>query len=154
MSGTGKSTVLAALREQGFETVDTDEPGWTSWDDEDGGYVWNEDRIADLLDRERDVTLYLSVTVSNQGRFYPRFDAIVLLSAPAEVLFERIASRTTNDYGKNEAERELILQHSPRSSPSCARRARTRSTPHFRSTPSSPSSPASARSSSPFPDGS
>jgi dephospho-CoA kinase len=30
MSGTGKSTALAALRARGFETVDTDEPGRTA----------------------------------------------------------------------------------------------------------------------------
>jgi dephospho-CoA kinase len=111
MSGTGKSSALAALRELGFEAVDTDEPGWTLWSDEEDGYVWDEARIAELLDRERDGTLVLSGTVSNQGRFYPRFDAVVLLSAPAEVLLERVASRTTNDYGKHEAERELIVRH-------------------------------------------
>jgi hypothetical protein len=55
--------------------------------------------------------LYVSGTVSNQGRFYPHFDAIVLLSAPAEVLLGRIESRTTNDYGKAADERELILGH-------------------------------------------
>lgn len=53
----------------------------------------------------------MSGTVSNQGRFYPRFDAVVLLSAPAEILLERIASRRTDPYGKAPAERELILEH-------------------------------------------
>ena len=49
--------------------------------------------------------------MSNQGRFYPRFDAVVLLSAPAEVLLHRIENRTTNDYGKAVEERDLILGH-------------------------------------------
>jgi len=35
----------------------------------------------------------------------------VLLSAPAEVLLQRIETRTTNPYGKDERERELILDH-------------------------------------------
>ena len=52
-----------------------------------------------------------SGTVSNQGRFYPRFDAVVLLSAPADVLLRRIESRSTNDYGKTADERALILSH-------------------------------------------
>ena len=60
--------------------------------------------------REEGPTLYVSGTVSNQGRFYPRFDAVVLLSAPAEVLLSRIATRTTNDYGKRGEERELVLR--------------------------------------------
>ena len=111
MSGTGKSTALAALRRHWFEVVDTDEPGWTEWANEEAGYVWREDRIAELLDRDREAPLYVSGTVSNQGRFYPHFDAIVLLSAPAEVLLGRIENRTTNDYGKAPDERELILTH-------------------------------------------
>ena len=56
-------------------------------------------------------TLYVSGTVSNQGRFYPQFDAVVLLSAPADVLLHRITTRTTNDYGKSREDRELILRH-------------------------------------------
>ena len=71
------------------------------WSDEAGGYVWNEQRVAELLDREHETTLFVAGTVSNQGRFYDRFDAVVLLSAPAEVLLERIGSRTTNPFGKS-----------------------------------------------------
>ena len=110
MSGTGKSSSLAELRRRGFDVVDTDEPGWTEWCD-DEGHVWREERIDELLTRDRSVPLFVSGTVSNQGRFYRRFDAVVLLSAPADVLLRRIESRTTNPYGKNAAERVLILDH-------------------------------------------
>ena len=109
MSGTGKSTVLAELRRRGYEVVETDEPEWMEWSDEDGGYVWREDRIAELLAREGQGPLFVSGTVSNQGRFYPRFDAVVLLSAPLEVLLGRIEGRTTNDFGKTAEERETIM---------------------------------------------
>ena len=111
MSGTGKSTALEALQKRGFDVVDTDLPEWTEWSDDEDGYVWREGRIAELLVRDRDAPLYVSGTVSNQGRFYEYFDAIVLLSAPADVLFERIESRTTNNYGKSAEERGLILGH-------------------------------------------
>ena len=111
MSGVGKSTALAALERRGFEVVDTDEPGWTIWSDDEQGYLWCEDRIAQLLTRDRDVTLYVSGTVSNQGRFYPSFDAVVLLSAPVGVLLGRIETRKTNAFGKSGKERELILAH-------------------------------------------
>lgn len=111
MSGTGKSTALAELRMRGFEVVDTDEPGWAEWSDEEDGYVWCEDSIAELLARDVNVPLYVSGTVSNQGRFYPQFDAIVLLSAPADVLLGRIDRRATNPYGKTAEQRELILEH-------------------------------------------
>ncbi len=111
MSGTGKSTALVELAQRGFRTVDTDEPGWSTWSERDGGYAWNENRISELLATETDPALYVSGTVSNQGRFYPWFDAIVLLSASPAVLLSRLASRTTNRYGKSPEERELILQH-------------------------------------------
>lgn len=111
MSGTGKSSALAELGKLGFRVLDTDEPGWTEWSDADGGYVWHEDRIAELLASDDGPPLYVSGTVSNQGRFYDRFDAVVLLSAPPEVLLGRIETRTTNPYGKTPRERELVLRH-------------------------------------------
>jgi shikimate kinase len=111
MSGTGKSSALAELAKRGFDVVDTDHGGFTEWSDSADGYVWDEDRIAELLAREDGSTLYVSGTVSNQGRFYPRFDAVVLLSAPAEILLSRIATRATNDYGKTSDERDRILRH-------------------------------------------
>jgi dephospho-CoA kinase len=111
MSGTGKSSALAELEKRGFDVVDTDHGGWSVWSDAEGGYVWREDRIGELLARDSGPTLYVSGTVSNQGRFYPRFDAVVLLSAPAEILLSRIETRATNDYGKSGEDRDLILRH-------------------------------------------
>jgi AAA domain len=109
MSGTGKSSVLAELGRRGFRTVETDEPGWTV-EDPEGGRWWDEARIEQLL-ADDGPTLFVSGTVSNQGRFYDRFDAVVLLSAPTDVLLDRIGSRTTNDYGKSRHGRQLILTH-------------------------------------------
>jgi shikimate kinase len=111
MSGTGKSSALVALGRLGFQVVDTDEPGWTEWSDREDGYVWREDRLRELLTREVGPPLYVSGTVSNQGKFYGLFDAVVLLSAPAEVLLHRIESRNTNPYGKAPEQRKLILRH-------------------------------------------
>lgn len=111
MSGTGKSTALVELAKRGFRVVDTDDAPWSEWSEADGGYVWREDLVAELLSRDDGATLYVSGTVSNQGRFYPRFDAVVLLSAPIDVLQRRIETRTTNPYGKAAEERALILSH-------------------------------------------
>ena len=41
----------------------------------------------------------VSGTVANQGLFYDRFEHVVLLSAPVEVLIERVATRSNNPYG-------------------------------------------------------
>jgi dephospho-CoA kinase len=108
MSGTGKSSALAELARRGHRVVDTDYGGWT---DETGPErLWREDRIAALLDQHDVGALFISGCVPNQGKFYPRFDAVVLLSAPVDAILERVAARDTNDYGKTDAERELIAQ--------------------------------------------
>jgi shikimate kinase len=115
MAGTGKSTALAELGRRGFRIVDTDSSAWSEWVPSAGGaegeWLWREDRIAQLLASEDERTLYVSGCMSNQGKFYDRFDAIVLLSAPAEVILDRVENRTTNDYGKGTGERDLILSH-------------------------------------------
>lgn len=82
MSGTGKSAALLELGTLGFDVVDTDEGDWTEWSDREDGYVWREDLMAELLARAGGPPLYVSGTVTNQGRFYDRFEAVVLLSAP------------------------------------------------------------------------
>ena len=112
MSGTGKSSALGALADRGFRTVETDVDGWSEWvDGDDPGWSWREDRMRELLAAEGDRTLFVSGCVPNQAAFYDRFDAVVLLSAPADVLLERIATRMTNGYGKAPEERELVLHH-------------------------------------------
>jgi broad-specificity NMP kinase len=113
MSGTGKSSALAELARRGYHVVDTDYGGWTDdvpSDGEGSERLWREDRIDELLARRDHGTLFVSGCVANQGKFYPRFDAVVLLSAPAEVILERVAVRDTNDFGKAAGERELIVQ--------------------------------------------
>lgn len=109
MSGTGKSTALAELGRRGSRVVDTDSPIWSEWAEDE--WLWREDRIADLLAAEDERPLFVSGCMSNQVKFYDRFDAVVLLSAPAEVILDRIERRTTNDYGKTGAERALVLHH-------------------------------------------
>jgi dephospho-CoA kinase len=108
MSGTGKSSALAELGRRGHRVVDLDSTEWSEWFPEDDEWRWREDRVARLLAGAGPDVLFVCGTQSNQGRFYDRFDAVVLLSAPADVLLERIARRTTNDFGKTAAERKKI----------------------------------------------
>ncbi len=107
MSGTGKSSVVAALAASGHKAVDAD-AGWCE-PLPDGRQRWREDAIERLLDIEDAEVLFLAGCEENQVRFHPRFDLIILLSAPAEVLVERIADRTTNGYGKTPGELDRIL---------------------------------------------
>ena len=117
MSGTGKSSALAELGRRGYRVVDTDEPGWREYrqhvesSDElhRGEWLWVEERITELLDSDDGRTLFVQGCVRNQTKFYDRFKAVVLLSAPADVILDRIARRMTNNYGKTPLERTMIL---------------------------------------------
>ena len=108
MSGAGKTSLLAELARRGFETVDTDDGGWIT---RDGGEpLWHGPLMDGLLSRPRTGPLFVQGTVANQGRFYDRFDAVVLLSATVGVILERLRTRTGNDFGKSPAERAKILR--------------------------------------------
>ena len=104
MSGAGKSTILDELRRRGLLAVDTDYDGWEVSDG-----TWDESRMDRLLSRHQDVVV--SSTVENQVHFYDRFEHIVLLSAPLEVLMQRLRERTNNPYGKSSAERAELARY-------------------------------------------
>jgi dephospho-CoA kinase len=101
MSGTGKTTVLEELRARGHRTLDTDYDGWVLADG-----TWDEPRLSRFLAENHDA--FVSGTVQNQGRFYDRFEHVVLLSAPAAVILQRVAARSTNPYGKSAQEQDEI----------------------------------------------
>lgn len=113
MSGTGKSAALAELARRGHRVVDTDYGGWVeevAASDRNGlERLWREDRIEKLLEDHDGGVLFVSGCVPNQGKFYSRFDAIVLLSAPVDVILGRVATRETNTFGKTDAERDRIV---------------------------------------------
>jgi dephospho-CoA kinase len=113
MSGTGKSAALTGLARRGHRVVDTDHGGYSeevpSTDAGGREQLWREDRIEALLDHHDDGVLFVAGCVANQRKFYPRFDAVVLLSAPRDVILERLTTRETNEFGKSDQERDRIL---------------------------------------------
>jgi len=117
MSGTGKSSALAELGRRGYRVVDTGDPGWREYreyvesSDElhRGEWLWVEERITGLLDSDDDGSLFVEGCVRNQSKFYDRFNAVVLLSAPADVILDRVARRTTNNYGRTPFQKAMIL---------------------------------------------
>jgi dephospho-CoA kinase len=114
MSGTGKSTALDLLRRRGHTTADTDTDAFSRWvtlPDGSTDWIWREQAINDLLREHHDGHLFVAGCKTNQGQFYPQFDHIVLLSAPAEVILARIQARSTKPYGKRPEEQAAILDH-------------------------------------------
>lgn len=124
ISGVGKSSVITELAARGYSAVDADSDDSSEWravsdDDDTPGspveagrdWVWREDRIQALLASADADILFLAGCAANMRAFLPQFDLIILLSAPAEVIVERLATRTTNQYGKrpDEVARTLSL---------------------------------------------
>lgn len=114
MSGTGKSTALQILGQRGHRVVDTDTDEWSHWvspPDSSPDWIWREEAITRLLASHHHGHLFVAGCKTNQGKFYPQFDHIALLSAPADVLLARISARDNNPYGKRPEERDLILHY-------------------------------------------
>jgi dephospho-CoA kinase len=114
MSGTGKSACLEILNSRGYNSVDTDTDEWSVWTIQSDGspdWIWREEAIDAMLDRYEHGQLFVAGCKTNQGKFYSRFDHVVLLSAPAEVILERVTNRSTNPYGKSDEERREILRY-------------------------------------------
>src|SRR3954452_14573638 len=105
MSGTGKSSVIAALAARGYGAVDADDNGLSHVisvpEDELTGldpgqdWVWHEERIQELLSAADSDVLFLGGCAPNQGKFYRQFDHVILLSAPADAIVARLTERTT-----------------------------------------------------------
>ena len=91
------------------EAIDGDD-GWSERGP-DGDWIWREEGLQRLLSTEDGEVLFFSGCATNQGKFYPQFDHIILLSAPAPVIVERLLTRTSNTYGKDPEELALVLQH-------------------------------------------
>jgi dephospho-CoA kinase len=107
MSGTGKSSVVRELVGLGYKAVDLDD-GWCE-PQPDGRQLWREDAVQTLLSTEDTNVLFVAGCEENQPKFHPQFDHIVLLSAPLETMLERLATRTTNSYGKAPEELRRFL---------------------------------------------
>jgi dephospho-CoA kinase len=104
MSGAGKSTLLAAVASRGFRTVDTDYDGWELTEAQ-----WDEPRMSALLAAHP--TIAVCGTAENQGRFYDRFEHVIYLYVPLEVLLERARARTNNPYGKSAEQQADIARY-------------------------------------------
>jgi broad-specificity NMP kinase len=111
MSGTGKSTVLAELKRRGHRVIDTDDPGWiVEANTADGPEpMWDLDQIEAVIDDHRTGWLFIAGCVANQGAVYDRFDAVVLLSAPVDVILDRVANRG-NPFGSTAEDRTKIAK--------------------------------------------
>ena len=108
MSGVGKSTLVRELRRRTFRAYDADDDGFSE-PRGDGRWGWRVERVADVLKQgEAGPDLVFFAGCSEEQVALP-FDYRVLLTAPAEILVQRLMARTTNAYGRSEEQRARVL---------------------------------------------
>ena len=111
------------LAARGYVAVDADRDAFSEWValsselaraagspvKADRDWAWREDRIGALLSAENAEVLFVSGCAANMAPFLPQFDHIILLSAPPNVLVERLRTRTNNAYGQHPDEVARVL---------------------------------------------
>jgi shikimate kinase len=106
MSGAGKSALVHELRRRGLRAFDADEDGFSE-PRADGRWGWRANRVAALLGEPGDGPLFFAGCSEEQAAL--PFDYRVLLTAPVDVLLERLRTRTGNRYGQSPAQQEQVL---------------------------------------------
>jgi thymidylate kinase len=130
ISGSGKSTVRNHLRRQGYLAYATDEDGYASWFDNETGdeylqqttsaertpefgrrYSWKvpRDKVLQLAADAAERPIFLCGAVANEVEVWDLFAGVVALDIDTDTLKQRLASRTDNDFGKSDHEREQVL---------------------------------------------
>jgi hypothetical protein len=106
MSGTGKSALVHELRRRGLRAFDAEEDGFSE-PRADGRWGWRADRVAALLGEQGAGPLFFAGCSEEQAAL--PFDYRVLLTAPVDVLLERLQTRTGNRYGQSPTEEAQVL---------------------------------------------
>jgi thymidylate kinase len=129
ISGAGKSAVCAELRRRGYDAHDGDTDGNAVWVDRATGeaigaigsarrtpgflerYEWrfHPTRIASLTRRSEDHPVFLCGAAANEAEVWPLFRCAIYLAIDDETLRQRLATRTSNDFGRSDHEREMVL---------------------------------------------
>ncbi|MFJ9736612.1 AAA family ATPase [Streptomyces sp. NPDC101166] len=132
-SGTGKSTVCGMLRERGHVALDADEDGFSRWFDRADGevvtdppfpvpggwldrYGWAivRERVQNLVDESRTGVMFLCGSAENEADVLDLFDIVVCLVIDEATLRHRLATRTTNPFGRHPEELAAALEWNPR----------------------------------------
>jgi len=118
-SGSGKSSVCEALTSRSHVAVDADGEGYSHWVDRVTGDVvlhrphpvppgWLDrfgweisvERVRALAADTRSGTVFLCGSVENEAALWRYFDCVVCLVIDDDTLRHRLATRTTNEFGK------------------------------------------------------
>lgn len=117
--GAGKSTIYARLKALGYDAWDTDEDGLSGWRDRETKlpvpdpsdwhdpvgnltieYRVRRERVEELRQRALDHTVYLCGCAGGEEEFWDLLDLVICVAVDTDTLRHRLATRTTNSYGK------------------------------------------------------
>jgi broad-specificity NMP kinase len=107
MSGTGKSSVVAELRERGHLAYDVDDDDLSGLDPVDGRWHWRTDEVRRLLAQAAQSPVFVAGCSEEQVEL--PWDLKVLLTAPQEVILDRLRTRSSNTYGSSPGEQKQVL---------------------------------------------
>lgn len=120
MSGTGKSSVIEELSQRGYRAFDLDMPEWSHWVDAAPGdkltpkdgqdWVWQEERVRNLLSLHEGKYLFVSGSAENMGKLFDVIDMIILLSAPLRTVMDRLGERSGVGYGQTAEEQHKVAE--------------------------------------------
>lgn len=127
VQGSGKTVVSRALKELGYNALDTDEISeWINtttgqpigvsrtknstrqWLSEHA-WMFNKEKLTQVISQDKDVLL--CGVAKNQEDYYKYFDKIIYLYIDLDTVQKRIATRDTGSFGKHPHERDYILQN-------------------------------------------
>jgi len=129
ISASGKSSVCAELRRRGYDAHDSDDDNNAVWVDRTTGevirridgpartpgyldrYEWRFDpeRVAALAGRAEDRPVFLCGATANEAEVWPHFRLSIYLAIDEETLRHRLATRASNDFGRSDYERDMVL---------------------------------------------
>jgi dephospho-CoA kinase len=126
VAGTGKSTLAKELRRLGYAAYDTDE-GFSYYANKETGEratrpheptpewyehhhrIFDEKVLENLFKKHQDETLFICSITANQSKYYPQFDRLFLLTAPDDIITDRLGTRTNNYFGKHPLELQRVI---------------------------------------------
>ncbi|WP_219468041.1 AAA family ATPase [Nonomuraea rhizosphaerae] len=133
VSGAGKSTVCGELRARGHVALDADNDGFSRWVGRTEGeivvdppdpvpegwldrYGWAivRERVEALAEKSRSRIAFLCGSVENEEDVRDLFDLVVCLVIDEDTLRHRLATRTTNTFGRHPEELAAALKWNPR----------------------------------------
>ena len=120
VSGTGKTAVCGELRRRGHHAVNGDTDLAFQGDPETGEpvvgepshwhHVWRVDEVrAMAADRSHRLTFFCGGS-RNVHRFVDVFDGVFVLTVDLDTLVRRLATRSADEFGGRDDERDLVLR--------------------------------------------